>query len=130
GGSSVINAIDPGLFQDTDGKVYMTYGSYFGGIGIVQINTSTGKTSGGTTRIAGGNGQDIEAPYIVKNGSYYYLFVNRGSCCNGTSSTYYIQVARSTSINGSYSGWRTLLSSSGKYIGPGHFGMVQDGSCN
>lgn len=122
-GNNDINAIDPALFRDTNGDVWMTYGSWFGGIGVVRINSSTGKTTGSVTHIAGGNHQDREAPYIIKNGSFYYLFSNRGSCCNGLSSTYYIVVARSTSITGPYSGERTFISNqNGNVVGPGHFG--------
>jgi arabinan endo-1,5-alpha-L-arabinosidase len=53
GSSAAINAIDPGLFKDDDGKVYMTYGSWFGGIGIMEIDTVTGKATTGTTHIYG-----------------------------------------------------------------------------
>src|SRR5690554_2111049 len=38
GGSSEINAIDPALFRDHDGRVYMSYGSFFGGLGVAEIN--------------------------------------------------------------------------------------------
>ncbi len=123
GSSNAINAIDPALFQDSNGSVWMSYGSWFGGIGVVQINPSTGKTTGGVTQVAGGNHQDREAPFIMKNGSYYYLFTNRGSCCNGLSSSYYIVVARSTSVTGPYTGERTFISNqNGNVVGPGHFG--------
>lgn len=123
GSSNAINAIDPALFQDTNGSVWMTYGSWFGGMGVVQINSSTGKTTGGVTQVAGGNHQDREAPFIMKNGSYYYLFTNRGSCCNGLSSSYYIVVARSSSVTGPYTGERVLISNqNGNVVGPGHFG--------
>ena len=131
GGSSEINAIDPALYRDHDGKVYMSYGSFFGGIGVVEINQSTGKTAGNVTRILGGSGQDMEAPYITRDGGYYYLFVNRGACCKGVNSTYYIEVQRATSITGPYSGTRTVLPNvDGKYKGPGHIGVLKQDGCN
>ncbi|UUZ49607.1 hypothetical protein LP420_04940 [Massilia sp. B-10] len=46
------------------------------------------------TRIWGGGFADIEAPYITRNGGYYYLFVNRGACCKGSNSSYYVEVQR------------------------------------
>jgi len=131
GGSSEINAIDPALYRDHDGKVYMSYGSFFGGIGVAEINQSTGKLAGNVTKIWGGNGQDIEAPYITRDGGYYYLFVNRGACCKGSNSTYYVEVQRATSITGPYSGTRTVLPNvDGKYKGPGHIGVLKQDGCN
>ena len=131
GGGNEVNAIDPALFRDTDGKVYMSYGSFFGGIALSEINPNTGKRTGLTTLIHGGGHQDIEAPYIIKNGNFYYLFVNRGSCCRGSRSSYYIQVGRSLDIRGPYEGWRTVLNNqTGKYKGPGHIGLLKENGCN
>ncbi|WP_229207300.1 MULTISPECIES: family 43 glycosylhydrolase [unclassified Duganella] len=131
GGSSEINAIDPALYRDHDGKVYMSYGSFFGGIGVAEINQSSGKLAGNVSKIWGGNGQDIEAPYITRDGGYYYLFVNRGACCKGSNSTYYVEVQRATSITGPYSGTRTVLPNvDGKYKGPGHIGVLKQDGCN
>jgi arabinan endo-1,5-alpha-L-arabinosidase len=143
GSSGVINAIDPAMFRDANGNVYMSYGSWFGGIAVVQINPSTGKVMSGSTpvKIAGANGagRDWEAPYIVREGNFYYLFVNRGNCCQGLNSTYRIVVGRSTNINGPYlsqSGvdlnrgdGTTVLSTSDRYVGPGHFGLLREGNC-
>ena len=131
GGSSEINAIDPALYRDHDGKVYMSYGSFFGGIGVVEINQSTGKPAGNVTKVLGGGGLDMEAPYITRDGGYYYLFVNRGACCKGVNSTYYVEVQRATSITGPYSGTRTVLPNvDGKYKGPGHIGVLKQDGCN
>ena len=131
GSSTAINAIDPGLFKDTNGKIYMTYGSFFGGIGIVEIDSVSGKTTTSVSRIYGGGHQSIEAPYLFKEGDYYYLVVNRGSCCQGVNSTYYITAGRSTNVYGPYSDWSTILANKeGKYIGPGHFGLYREGCMN
>lgn len=131
GGIAEINAIDPALFRDYDGKVYMSYGSFFGGIGLAEINQSTGKLTSSVTHIYGGGHQDIEAPYITRDGDYYYLFVNRGSCCQSSNSSYYVQVSRSNSIYGPWSGTRTILGNvSGKYKGPGHIGLLKENGCN
>jgi len=94
GSSSDINAIDPGLFRDDDGKIYMVYGSWFGGIGIVDIDSVKGTATSSVTHLYGGNHQSIEAPYLFKEDVYYYLVVNRGNCCNGVKSTYYMSYQR------------------------------------
>jgi arabinan endo-1,5-alpha-L-arabinosidase len=130
GSSTAINAIDPGIFKDTDGKIFMTYGSWFGGIGIVEIDSVTGLAKTSATYLYGGNHQSIEASYLIKKGINYYLIVNRGNCCQGVNSTYYITIGRSTNIFGPYTDWRNLLTTSGKYIGPGHFGLLHEGCTN
>lgn len=125
------NAIDPGMFKDDDGKVYMVYGSFSAGIAIVDIDTITGLATSAPKHLAGGNYQSYEAPALFKEDGYYYLVINRGSCCKGLESTYYIIVGRSTNVNGPYGDFRTLLPvKEGKYIGPGHFSLYRDTCVN
>jgi arabinan endo-1,5-alpha-L-arabinosidase len=124
---SDFNAIDPGMFRDDDGKVYMVYGSFSAGIGIVDIDTITGLATSTVKYLAGESGRSYEAPALFKEEGYYYLVINRGSCCNGVNSTYYMIVGRSKSVKGPYSDFRTLLpNKDGKYIGPGHFSLYRD----
>ncbi|MCB2407865.1 family 43 glycosylhydrolase [Hymenobacter lucidus] len=147
--SSAYNAIDPALITDASGGLWMTFGSFFKGIGLIKLDGTTGKRSGtsfswlagnvaadGVTRNTSGN----EAPFIVRNGSYYYLFINKGLCCKGAGSTYYIQVGRATSVTGPYldrsgvdlnrNGGTTLLATKGNYVGPGHVGLFQENGAN
>lgn len=89
------NAIDPTIFEDKNGKLWMTYGSWSGGIFILEIDPATGeaihptkesKNASGNrivdkyfgTRIAGGYTVSGEGPYILydKNSDYYYLYVS------------------------------------------------------
>ena len=149
GSSSAINAIDPAIVTDASGGLWMTYGSFFKGIGLIRLDGTTGKRSGtGFTWLAGNvaadnvtrNSSGSEAPYIVRNGSYYYLFINKGACCKGSSSTYYIQMGRATSITGPYvdrngvdlnkNGGTTLIATSGNYVGPGHVGLFVENGAN
>lgn len=131
GGRDEINAIDAALFRDHNGKIYMSYGSWHGGIGVAEINQATGKLASGVTRIWGGGHADIEAPYIVRNGDFYYLYVNRGRCCDGANSTYSVEVQRATSVTGPYSGTRTILANvDGRFKGPGHVGVLKQDGCN
>lgn len=107
------NAIDPTLVYDANGKLWMTYGSWSGGIYILEINQVTGQpkypknTSGQTdgyfgTRIAGGYTKSGEAPYIVYDAAsgYYYLYVTYGWL--GVDGGYHIRMYRSKTINGNY----------------------------
>jgi arabinan endo-1,5-alpha-L-arabinosidase len=134
-GNSAPNAIDPAVFTDASNKLWLTYGSYFGGIRITQLDANTGKPLNAATQYTVANG-GVEASYVAYNNGYYYLFINRGSCCNGVSSTYYIQVGRSASPTGPYldqagqdlnaNGGTTLLSRDGKFVGPGHAGILAE----
>ena len=124
------NAIDPAPFVD-GGNHWLTWGNWQTGIDLLQLNTGNGKplNSSRWDLVPG----QVEAPYLHKNGSYYYLFFQRGLCCNGVNSTYYTVVARSTSVTGPYldrnganvlngGGSIFLPNRDGRYIGPGHVG--------
>ena len=149
GSGSACNAIDPAIVTDASGGLWMTYGSFFKGIGLIKLDGTTGKRSGTSFYwLAGNVGTDnvtrnssgSEAPYIVRNGAYYYLFINKGKCCQGSSSTYYIQVGRSASVTGPYldrsgvdlnkNGGTTLIATAGNYVGPGHMGLYVENGIN
>lgn len=124
------NCIDPAILIDGT-NMYMTYGNWQSGIDMIQLNATTGLRLN-TNRwdlVAG----QVEGPGIMKRNSYYYLFFQRGLCCNGVNSGYYMQVGRATSPTGPYydqngidlmnTGGTTFLpNKNGRYIGPGHFG--------
>lgn len=143
--TTAYNCIDPSILVDTDDSVWMTFGSYSSGILVTEIDPATGlrmnTNSLSATLVAnnadgGGWGSSIEGAFTYKHGGYYYLFVNYGGCCSGVDSTYNIRVGRSTSITGPYydkagvdmrnAGGTMLLESSGRFIGPGHAGILDD----
>lgn len=114
------NAIDPAIIID-GGNMWMSWGNWQTGIDVCQLSMSTGKRLNSTIHHLV-DGQ-VEGPALIKNGSYYYLFYQRGLCCNGVNSSYYVVVARSTSVTGPYSGERVFLPNrNGNIIGPGHIG--------
>ena len=96
GSGKMPNAIDPALFYDKDGRMWMSYGSYFGGIYILEIDVNTGmpiypKKDDPENNVvsyfgklianpAGVNGSG-EGPYIIydKASDYYFLFVTYGN---------------------------------------------------
>lgn len=135
--NSAANAIDPAVFRDASNNLWFVYGSFFGGIRILQLNPATGKPLNGnnTQQFAVAN-NGVEAAYVKQRGSYYYLFINRGSCCQGAASTYYMQVGRSTSPTGPFldkdgvdlnnNGGTVVLNRSGRYVGPGHAGIFEE----
>ena len=107
------NAIDPNLRFDASGNLWMTYGSWSGGIYILQIDLKTGQpkypgSSSGNTdayfgkKIAGGYAKSGEAPYILYDSAskYYYLYVTYGWL--GVDGGYHMRLYRSKTINGTY----------------------------
>jgi arabinan endo-1,5-alpha-L-arabinosidase len=124
------NAIDPSVLLD-GGNLWLTYGNWQSGIDLIQLNPPTGlRLNSNRWDLVPG---EVEGPALIKNGSFYYLFFQRGLCCNGLNSTYYVQVGRSTSVTGPYldrngnsllnNGGTTFLPNrNGRFVGPGHIG--------
>ncbi|WP_029069288.1 LamG-like jellyroll fold domain-containing protein [Jonesia quinghaiensis] len=99
------NAVDPDAFFDKDGKLWMVYGSYSGGIYILQMDAKTGKplpNQGYGKHLMGGNHSRIEAPAIQynKDTGYYYLYTSFGGL--DATGGYNMRVARSKNPNGPY----------------------------
>ncbi|WP_349671616.1 glycoside hydrolase family 43 protein [Lacrimispora sp.] len=114
------NAIDPTLFFDAQGqRLYMVYGSWSGGIYLLELDRETGdakypgtdsvdKISGNYVdryfgiHLAGGNHQSGEGPYIVYDdeAGYYYLYETYGALtANGG---YNMRMFRSKEVTGPY----------------------------
>lgn len=99
------NAVDPSVFFDKNGKLWMIYGSYSGGIFILSMNSTTGLPVAGQgygKRLMGNNNSRIEAPYVIYNPitSYYYMFTTFGGLdANGG---YNMRIARSVNPDGPY----------------------------
>ncbi|MBE5922222.1 MAG: hypothetical protein E7269_05665, partial [Lachnospiraceae bacterium] len=112
GMSSWMNGIDASIEYDQSGNMWMSYGSFFGGIRVVQLNSSTGflKTSGdeGTliaSRPSSIDSGAVEAPVIRYHDGYYYLFVSYDNLFGperGGGGSYHVRVGRSKTINGTY----------------------------
>ncbi|MDH0865805.1 arabinan endo-1,5-alpha-L-arabinosidase [Mitsuaria sp. GD03876] len=142
------NAIDPDLFIDAkadggDGRLWFSYGSFWGGIRLVEFDAATMRPRGPARFIARGRGKDgaggggggaIEAPTMVRHGGWVYLFVSHDFCCRGLKSTYNIRVGRSRTPTGPFldrdgralmDGGGTLVEQgAGRWIGPGHQDVV------
>ncbi len=129
------NAIDPSVFQDTDGSLWLVFGSYWSGIKLMQLDPKTGKRIAPESPMHSlAYNESIEASYLCRHDGYYYLFVNWGSCCQGPKSTYNIRIGRSRSVTGPYvdragvdmmqrGGSVFLGTTNGPLIGPGHAGF-------
>jgi arabinan endo-1,5-alpha-L-arabinosidase len=146
------NAIDPNLIVAGDGTPFLSFGSFWDGLKLVKLNheatapaedlekiptiASRKKSSSDTNPAAIENnpidagGNAIEAPFIFKKGTYYYLFASIDYCCKGVNSTYKMIVGRSETISGPYrdkegkpmnsGGGTILLQGNENWFGVGH----------
>ena len=100
------NAIDPCVFFDADERLWMVYGSYSGGIFLLELDPATGLIREGQepygVHLLGGNHSCIEAPYMVYNAEtgYYYLFLSFGGL--GVNDGYNMRVCRSRNVEGPF----------------------------
>lgn len=106
------NAIDPSVFYDEDDRMWMVYGSWSGGIYLIELDPATGEcihpeadAANGVDPyygklLLGGEHKSIEGPYILYAGGYYYLFVSYGSL--NREGGYQIRVFRSETVDGQY----------------------------
>ncbi len=126
------NAIDPSLVTAADGGKWLVFGSFWSGIKLIQLDAATGKPAASPTvysLAAKATPDPEEGAGITYHDGYYYLFVSVGFCCRGISSTYHIQVGRSTSITGPYldAAGTSLLNGGGMDVQGTDGGMVGPG---
>ena len=113
------HTIDPCVFYDENGKLWMSYGSWFGGIWMLELDEQTGLRDYDVTyaslgkasydvatdgyfgkKIAGGYSVSGEGSYIEHIGQYYYLFVSYGEFA--PDGGYQMRVFRSENPDGPY----------------------------
>ncbi|WP_102797078.1 LamG-like jellyroll fold domain-containing protein [Bowmanella denitrificans] len=99
------NAIDPDVFFDKEGRLWMVYGSYSGGIWIMQMDPTSGLPLPGQgygTKIMGGYYSAIEGPFMLYSpvSDYYYLFTSFGGFAQNDG--YNMRIARSRSPQGPF----------------------------
>ena len=159
------NAIDPNVFIDSDGTGWMSFGSFWSGIKLVRLDASLTRVAEpqmwfplcrrpeGTAEDTSetddairtdprgkdfdpGNGA-AEAPFIIRHGDWYYLFVSYDLCCRGAKSTYKVVVGRSESVTGPYvdatgtplmeGGGTIVASGNDRFPGIGHCAIISTG---
>lgn len=124
------NAIDPNAVIDADGTGWLAFGSFWSGLKLIRLDSAGSRDGSAMYALATRSNQAVEAPFIVRRNSYYYLFESVDACCRGVNSTYKIMVGRATDVRGPYvdqagtpllSGGGTLLvEGNDSWKGPGH----------
>ena len=142
-GRDMWNAIDPNLIRDEAGRPWLTFGSFWDGIKLVQLRPDlTAPAQPEQWRTLAHRPRDprlndslpgdgaIEAPFLFKKGAYYYLFTSFDYCCRGPQSTYKMMVGRSKAVTGPYvdragtpleqGGGTVVLAGNSQWFGVGH----------
>lgn len=128
------DAIDP-AFLLAEGRLWLTYGTYFGTIRMIELDPKTAERLPGNKHVD--IAIDMEATALMHRDGWYYLLGTHGTCCDGPNSTYNIRVGRSRSPLGPYvdnfgvpllkGGGKLVWGSNGRGMGAGHFGLVDLG---
>lgn len=125
------NAIDPNIIIDENNTPWMDFGSFWGGMQLVKLDTCmhvaqpldirtiASRRSASMSVKPGSNA--VEAPFIFRHAGYYYLFVSFDYCCRGAKSDYKVAVGRSQSVTGPY------LDSKGKSMTDGGGTIILQG---
>jgi arabinan endo-1,5-alpha-L-arabinosidase len=135
------NCIDPNLILDADGVPWLAFGSFWTGIKMRRLDYATGKLSDEDPTLYSlarryVNHGAVEAPFIIRKGDFYYLFVSFDFCCRGVDSTYYVAVGRSEHVTGPYvdrnrvemlkGGGTQVTFPTERWRGPGHNAILQE----
>ena len=112
------NAIDPAVTVDADGTPWLAFGSFWGGLKILQLDATRTRPAEPQRwrtiaardrywklddRYAGDDlSSAIEAPFVFQKDGWYYLFASWDRCCRGVTSTYKVVVGRSRDVRGPY----------------------------
>ncbi|AKH43239.1 arabinan endo-1,5-alpha-L-arabinosidase [Altererythrobacter atlanticus] len=128
------DAIDP-AFLYHDGRLWLSYGTYFGSIRIIELDPATGMRKAGNEPVD--IAIDMEATALMYRDGWYYLLGTHGTCCDGPNSTYNIRAGRSRNALGPYvdnmgipllrGGGKLVASAHDRMIGAGHFGLLDLG---
>lgn len=137
------NAIDPNIIIDGQGTPWMCFGSFWDGIKMVRLTADLSQVAQPEEWYSlsrrersfelddkdPGDGA-VEAPFIMRHGDYYYLFVSFDYCCRGLKSDYKVVVGRSKTVTGPYvdkdgksmaqGGGSLVIQGNADYAGVGH----------
>jgi arabinan endo-1,5-alpha-L-arabinosidase len=143
--SDDFNAIDPDLLVDRSGRHWLSFGSFWSGLKLVELDPATGKPAGDAPKrydLARRSPPGaIEAPEMIERHGRFYLFASVDFCCRGVESTYSTIVGRAPSPTGPFvdAAGRPLLEGGGttvlhadqdptrRFVGPGHVTIFSTG---
>ncbi|MFI6679719.1 family 43 glycosylhydrolase [Kribbella sp. NPDC050470] len=137
GNGGYFGTIDPALLTAADGKRYLYYGGFYGGISVTELTPDGLQAVGSPTQVT--IGDRYEGAYAVYRDGWYYLMGSSMNCCAGPTTGYSVFAGRSRSPRGPFVdadgaamtdsrvGGTTVITQNGnKWIGPGHHAFMTD----
>lgn len=137
GNGGYFGTIDPAMLTAADGKRYLYYGGFYGGISVTELTPDGLQAVGTPTQVTVGD--RYEGSYVVYRNGWYYLMASSMNCCAGPTTGYSVFAGRSksprgpfldadgASLNESRVGGTTVLTQNGnRWIGPGHHAFLTD----
>src|SRR6478609_1279339 len=137
GNGGFLWTFDPAGFTDVQGRSYLYYGSYNGGLWVTQLTADGLTPVGSATQVAIDN--RYEGSYVVRHDGWYYLMGSAANCCAGPTTGYSVFAGRSRSPLGPFVdadgisllasavGGTTVLTQNGNaWIGAGHHAIATD----
>ncbi|MFC5823528.1 family 43 glycosylhydrolase [Nonomuraea insulae] len=136
-GDAYWNTIDPAQFTDVDGRKYLYFGGFFGGLWMTELTADGLRTVGQPQQVAIDN--KFEGSFVVRHDGYYYLLASSANCCAGPTTGYSVLAGRATSPRGPFTdkegrpllasraGGTPVLDQNGdRWIGTGHHAQLTD----
>ncbi|WP_256463939.1 family 43 glycosylhydrolase [Georgenia sp. TF02-10] len=137
GGGGYYWTFDPAMFLDDDGRRYLYFGSYHGGVWVTELDETGLRAVGEPTQVT--TAERYEGTFVVKRGGHYYLMASSGNCCAGPVTGYSVYAGRAEDPRGPFvdhegvplldprpGGTQVLVQNGNRWIGPGHHTVVAD----
>nr|WP_238353341.1 family 43 glycosylhydrolase [Kribbella solani] len=137
GNGGYYGTIDPAMLTAADGKRYLYYGGFYGGISVTELSPDGMHAVGTPTQVT--IGDRYEGSYVVYRDGWYYFMGSSMNCCAGPTTGYSVFAGRSRSPKGPFLdadgvaltdsrvGGTTVITQNGnKWIGPGHHAFMTD----
>ncbi|GAA1573692.1 hypothetical protein GCM10009742_15790 [Kribbella karoonensis] len=137
GNGGYLGTIDPAMLTAADGKRYLYYGGFYGGISVTELSPDGMHAVGTPTQVT--IGDRYEGSYVVYRDGWYYFMGSSMNCCAGPTTGYSVFAGRSRSPKGPFVdadgaaltdsrvGGTTVITQNGnRWIGPGHHAFITD----
>ncbi|WP_427887258.1 family 43 glycosylhydrolase [Kribbella sp. GL6] len=137
GNGGYLGTIDPAMLTAADGKRYLYYGGFYGGISVTELSPDGMHAVGTPTQVT--IGDRYEGSYVVYRDGWYYFMGSSMNCCAGPTTGYSVFAGRSRSPKGPFLdadgaaltdsrvGGTTVITQNGnRWIGPGHHAFITD----